>query len=149
MSLDRLLHAQVERLTSLTQLLEQEQQQLTQGSVDGEALTQLAQQKQALLDDIERAERLRRDVQKRLGYVDGLEGARQAADDAGCASSWTALLSKSEQTARLNALTGEMLTLRMTHNQNMLDYIRQIAEKTLYKPDGRNSAQSGRLNTSA
>lgn len=41
----------------------------------------------------------------------------------------------------MNELTGQMLSVRMKHNQAMLDYIRQIAEKTLYKPDGRNSAQ--------
>jgi len=54
-----------------------------------------------------------------------------------------------ERVARMNDLTGQMLSLRMKHNRQMLDYIRQIAEKTLYKPDGRNSAQPGRINASA
>ncbi|BBI58832.1 hypothetical protein HSBAA_01380 [Vreelandella sulfidaeris] len=29
----------------------------------------------------------------------------------------------------MNELTGQMLSVRMKHNQAMLDYIRQIAEK--------------------
>ena len=149
MSLARLLHNQQERMDTLITLMEKEQSLLTQGDIDGDALATLAHEKQALLSELDRMESLRRDVQSRLGYEDGITGAKQAAKDANCQSDWQQLLVKSERVARMNELTGQMLSLRMKHNQQMLDYIRQIAEKTLYKPDGRNSAQPGRINASA
>ncbi|WP_447527326.1 flagella synthesis protein FlgN [Vreelandella sp. TE19] len=149
MSLSRLLLDQHQRLDELLELLTQEQAQLMQGAIDGEVLASLAETKQTLLSSLERMETLRRSTQLRLGYDDDASGAFKAAVDAGCQSSWESFLNKSERAARMNALTGEMLSVRMKHNQDMLGYIQQIAEKTLYQPNGRNQAQSSRLNTSA
>lgn len=149
MSLASLLTDQRQRLDALISLLSNEQNLLTQGDIDGDALAQVAHEKQSLLAELERIETVRRNVQKRLGYDDGAIGARSAAVDAGCQTAWESLLEKSERASRMNDLTGQMLSVRMKHNQAMLDYIRQIAEKTLYKPDGRNSAQPGRINASA
>lgn len=149
MSLANLLSSQQQRLDALTSLLSKEQTLLTQGDIDGEALSQIALDKQSLLAELERIETVRRSVQKRLGYAEGGDGARAAAQDVGCHNAWQDLLEKSERAARMNELTGQMLSVRMKHNQEMLDYIHKIAEKTLYKPDGRNSAQSGRINASA
>ncbi|CAO1658531.1 MULTISPECIES: flagella synthesis protein FlgN [Halomonadaceae] len=149
MSLASLLTDQRQRLDALISLLSNEQNLLTQGDIDGDALAQVAHEKQSLLAELERIETVRRNVQKRLGYDEGAIGARSAAVDAGCQTAWESLLEKSERASRMNELTGQMLSVRMKHNQAMLDYIRQIAEKTLYKPDGRNSAQPGRINASA
>lgn len=149
MSLVRLLNDQQTRLDELIALLTKEQTELTKGDIDGDTLTSLAHTKQSLLSELERMETVRRSVQKRLGYDEGAAGALAAATDANCKSAWENLLDKGERVARMNELTGQILSLRMKHNQQMLDYIRQIAEKTLYKPDGRNSAQSGRINASA
>ena len=149
MSLSRLLSSQLQRLEDLIALLSSEQEQLTKGSIDGDTLTDIAGKKQALLEELERMEVLRRGVQAKLGYPEGAPGAKLAATDADCLATWESLLEKSERVSRMNALTGQMLSLRMKHNQEMLDYIRQIAEKTLYKPNGRNSAQPGRINASA
>lgn len=149
MSLSRLLNEQQARMDQLIHLMEQEQKQLTQGDIDGNALAVLAEEKQTLLAELDKKESMRRDIQQRLGYPAGHEGAKQAALDANCPNDWQSLVIKGERVARMNELTGQMLALRMKHNQQMLDYIRQIAEKTLYKPDGRNSAQPGRINASA
>ena len=149
MSLASLLTDQRQRLDALISLLSNEQNLLTQGDIDGDALAQVAHEKQSLLAELERIETVCRNVQKRLGYDEGAIGARSAAVDAGCQTAWESLLEKSERASRMNELTGQMLSVRMKHNQAMLDYIRQIAEKTLYKPDGRNSAQPGRINASA
>jgi flagella synthesis protein FlgN len=149
MSLAALLTDQQQRLDALISLLSNEQNLLTQGDIDGDALSQVALDKQSLLAELERIETARCSVQKRLGYGEGANGARRAAHDAGCQTAWESLLEKSERASRMNELTGQMLSVRMKHNQAMLDYIRQIAEKTLYKPDGRNSAQPGRINASA
>lgn len=149
MSLARLLSDQQARLASLSTLLERECEQLTTGRIDGEALQRLADEKQALLEELERMESLRRRVQERLGYAPGLAGAAAAAEAAGCRDAWAACLARVERTARLNALAGQLLQMRMTHNQQMLDFIREIAEKTLYGPSGKTHRQPGRLNASA
>ncbi|MCC5903629.1 MAG: flagellar protein FlgN [Halomonas sp.] len=149
MSLSRVLIDQQHRLDELAALLSREQAQLTKGDIDGEVLTEIAHTKQNLLVELERIENIRRSVQKRLGYQDGASGALAAATDANCKTAWESLLEKSERVARMNELTGQMLSLRMQHNQQMLDYIRKIAEKTLYRPDGRKNAQPGRINASA
>ncbi|WP_445001141.1 flagella synthesis protein FlgN [Halomonas mongoliensis] len=149
MSLTRLLSDQQGRLDKLERLLEQELQLLTSSQVDGDALARIAQQKQSLLDELERMETLRRQVQSRLGYAEGTEGARAAADEAGCLAEWDACLNTTERTARLNALVGELLEMRASHNQEMLAFLHQIAEKTLYDPNGRASRQPGRISTSA
>ncbi|MFI0473470.1 flagella synthesis protein FlgN [Halomonas sp. HMF6819] len=149
MSLSRLLFDQHQRLDELLELLAKEQQLLTQGDIDGEALATLAETKQTVLGALERMETLRRTTQNRLGYDDDASGAFKAASDAGCQENWERFLDKSERAGRMNALTGQMLSVRMKHNQDMLNYIQQIAEKTLYQPNGRNQAQSSRLNTSA
>ncbi|SDN38539.1 flagella synthesis protein FlgN [Vreelandella arcis] len=149
MSLASLLTDQQQRVDTLISLLSNEQNLLTQGDIDGDALADVAHQKQQLLVELERIENLRRNIQERLGYESGALGAKSAAQDANCIDLWQRLLEKSERAARLNALTGQMLSLRMQHNQQMLDYIRQIAEKTLYTSTGRNMAQSGKINASA
>ena len=127
MSLSRLLSSQLQRLEALIELLTDEQEQLTKGSIDGEVLTDIAAKKQALLAELERMEVLRRGVQTKLGYPEGAPGAKQAATDADCLATWESLLEKSERVSRMNALTGQMLSVRMKHNQEMLDYIRQIS----------------------
>lgn len=149
MSLTHLLSEQRGRLATLTQLLEQELQQLTTSQVDGKALVLVARRKQELLNEMELKETLRRQVQSRLGYPEGPKGARAAAEDADCLQEWEACLGATERTARLNDLVGELLQMRASHNQKMLDFIHQIADKTLYDPSGRTGRQPGRLNTSA
>lgn len=149
MSLARLLSDQHGRLGKLKALLEQELQLLTSSRIDGDTLARIAQQKQSLLDELERMETLRRQVQMRLGYAEGLEGARAAAEEADCLAVWSACLSATERTARLNSLVGELLEMRASHNQNMLAFIQQIAEKTLYNPSGRAGRQPGSISTSA
>lgn len=148
MSLARLLADQRRRLVALAELLEQERSLLTVGHIDGKALQAVAERKRALLAELERTEQLRRRVQARLGYADGPQGARDAAADADCLADWEACLAQTERTARLNELVGELIALRSRHNQQMLELIQRVAEKTLYDPRGRTGRQPGRLNTS-
>ena len=67
MSLVRLLNQQQQRMDTLITLMSKEQTLLTQGTIDGDALAALAKEKQALLEELDRMEHLRRNVQKRLG----------------------------------------------------------------------------------
>ncbi|MDI5987321.1 flagellar protein FlgN [Halomonas sp. M4R5S39] len=149
MSLARLLNDQRERLATLVVLLEEELEALTVGQIDGNRLARIAAEKQALLAELERREQLRRQVQRRLGYRDGHQGAREAASDADCLAGWDATLDATERADRLNGLAGQLLAMRLSHNQRMLDFIHAVSEKTLYDPRGRPGRQPGRLNASA
>lgn len=97
MSLASLLTDQQQRLEALISLLSSEQNLLTQGDIDGDALSQVALDKQSLLAELERIETVRRNVQKRLGYAEGANGARAAAHDAGCLTAWESLLEKASE----------------------------------------------------
>ncbi|WP_280549064.1 MULTISPECIES: flagellar export chaperone FlgN [unclassified Halomonas] len=149
MSLRRLLEEQRSRLGALTRLLENEQEQLLSGTIDGPQLEKIAQEKSRLLASLEETESTRARIQQRLGYTTGGDGARLAAEDAGCLTQWQATLEMAAHTARLNDRNGRLVSLRMSHNQQMLDYIHRIAEKPVYTPDGRTTSGQRRLNTSA
>ncbi|MBK5939755.1 flagella synthesis protein FlgN [Halochromatium roseum] len=149
MTLAHLLGSQYDALGTLVTLLEQERQALAVGNIDGELLQQIAADKQTLLEQLERTEQQRRQTQSALGYADGDAGAQEAARDAGCLDDWKAVRDASERAARLNELAGAMLTMRLKHNQKMLNLIHAVAEKTLYDTRGRTKAQPGRINASA
>lgn len=149
MSLHRLLEEQQSRLATLTRLLDHEQEQLLNGTIDGARLEEIALEKAHLLQRLEETERNRARVQHRLGYPAGSRGARLAAEDADCLEPWQATLEMAAHIARLNERNGRLIGLRMAHNQQMLDYIHRIAEKSVYAPDGRATMGQRRLNTSA
>ena len=91
---------------------------------------------------------LRQRVQQRLGYADGLSGAHDAARDAGCLAAWERMLTHTREAERLNGVNGQLIQLRMSQNQRLLDVIHDAAEKTLYGASGQVGAQPGRLKTS-
>ncbi|MCG6656270.1 flagellar protein FlgN [Halomonas campisalis] len=148
MSLSQLLTEQQQRLDALIALLERERALLTCAKIDGEALKEVAERKGERLEQLEATETLRQSVQRRLGYAEGLEGANQAARDAGCQQEWAQTLERTREAHRLNTLNGQLLSLRMSQNKRLLDFIHDAAEKTVYRASGRVAAQPGRLNTS-
>ncbi|XKE45470.1 flagellar protein FlgN [Halomonas organivorans] len=149
MSLERLLEEQVGRLNELRGLLEEEQGLLVAGEVDGKRLQTIAEEKTRLQAAIESTETLRAKVQGRLGYAEGLEGAGKAAEDAGCLVHWETLLASAAEISRLNERNGRLLELRMSHNQQMLDYIHRLADPDVYAANGRTGLQPRRLNARA
>jgi|AntRauMinimDraft_4_1070384.scaffolds.fasta_scaffold00004_42 flagella synthesis protein FlgN len=149
MSLHRLLEEQQSRLETLTRHLNHEQEQLLNGTIDGARLEEIAQEKARLLQRLEETETSRARVQRKLGYSDDASGAHRAAEEAGCLEQWQATLDMAADVARLNERNGRLIGLRMTHNQQMLNYIHHIAEKSVYAPDGRTTTGQRRLNTSA
>ncbi|WP_445157897.1 flagella synthesis protein FlgN [Halomonas sp. E14] len=146
MSLARLLQDQRRRLTRIIELLEREREQLVQAELNGQVLGELAERKQHYLSELESCEALRLGVQRRLGYAEDAQGARQAAADAGCQDAWEATLELTRKAQRLNERNGALVGLRMEQNTRLLGFIHQAAEKTLYGASGRVAAQPGRLN---
>ncbi|MCK2087331.1 flagellar protein FlgN [Thauera aromatica] len=149
MSLQRLLVEQRQRVDALIALLEEEQRALAAEQVDGERILELARTKQAVLEPLGQTETRRQAVQQHLGYGAGLDGALEAAREAGCESDWVALQERAGHAARLNALGGQLLQIRMRGNQRILDFIRELAEKTPYSPDGQPGRRPGRVDVSA
>lgn len=149
MKLPELLSAQQSKLQALISLMEEERQLLAVAQVDGGRIEEIAGEKQSLVGALNESEQQRRTLLETLGYPTDLEGARRAADAAGCLNEWLETRAATERAARLNELIGSMLGLRITHNQQMLDLIHAVAEKTLYDTRGRKGAQPGNLNTSA
>lgn len=148
MSLAKLLDQQQQRLSGVVELLDQERTLLSVADIESDKLAELAQRKQALLQELEASEALRQGVQRRLSYAEGAEGARQAAADAGCAPQWAEMLELTREAQRLNNLIGELVTLRMEQNTRLLDAIHQAAEKTTYGASGRVKPQTGRISAS-
>lgn len=149
MSLQRLLEEQIERLSTLRDRLEEEQALLVAGDIDGRRLQAVAGEKTQLQESLEDTERRRAEVQRRLGYAAGRDGARQASADADCLAQWETLLATAAEVARLNERNGRLLELRMGHNQEMLDYIHRLADPAVYGADGRTGLQPRRLDARA
>lgn len=147
-SLAKLLQEQQHRLETLIELLERERRLLADAEIDGQTLADIAQLKRARLEELEATETLRQRIQKRLGYAAGIAGARDAAEDANCLAAWEQTLERTREAERLNGTNGQLIQLRMSQNQRLLDFIHDAAEKTLYGASGQVGAQSGRLNTS-
>ena len=149
MSLTQLLDNQRARLDKLGTLLEEERALLLDGQPDGKALQRLARDKAHLHETLEATEAKRSRVQRRLGYASGPAGARQAAKDADCLPQWQATLDAARRISRLNTGNGNLLSVRMAHNQRTLDYIHRIAEPDVYAANGRAGLQARRLNARA
>ncbi|SDB25755.1 flagella synthesis protein FlgN [Pseudidiomarina indica] len=150
MSLAQHISQQIERIEALQQLLEQEQQILGQGQIDGEQLQAIATQKQELQQQLDRQEAIRRAAQLKLGYEATSQGARQAAAQAGCADLWATLLERTQRVAHLNHLNGELIQHRLHHNQHMLNILRDAAGSApIYDAAGQSKTTPQRINSKA
>ena len=136
MSLARHLSQQCDLLERFLGRIEEEQRALAQGTVDGPLLQNLAADKQALLSEIERMETQRQHALRRLGYADGPQDSVRAAADAGCPEQWQRLIELATRVRLLNSLNGETIRQRMAHNQRILNFLHEAADRGLYGPDG-------------
>lgn len=135
------LQAQAERIERLLTLLDDERVQLARGQVDGEELGQLTTQKQALLDAVAAFEHDHQDALKRIERM-----APADSDDDDCQALRHHIRTRAQEAARRNRLNGQLIQIRMTSNQRLLNDLQTLAGKDLYGPDGR--ASSGGSHTS-
>lgn len=149
MTLHRHLASQRQQLEELLALLHEERQLLAEGHVDGERLSQVAEEKNTRLAQIEKLEQQRRRGLTQLGYSDDRDGDERAAADADCAALWRALRDSAGRAADLNRGNGTMIGLRLQHNQRLLNALRDAAGKNLYGPDGQANGRSARVNSRA
>ncbi|MCL7462231.1 flagellar protein FlgN [Pseudomonas sp. NW5] len=136
MSLANHLARQQQTLQTFIALLEDEQRLLGAPEVDGQALLEIVERKQGLLEHIGQQEALRSGAQLKLGYPQGHAGAEQAARDADCLPAWHALRELAERAQTLNQINGEIIHLRMAQNQRILNFLNEAAGQGLYDPSG-------------
>lgn len=147
MTLSRHLASQRQQLDELLVLLQEERQLLSGGHVDGERLSQVAEEKRARLAQLEKLEQQRRRGLTRMGYRDDRDGDERAAADANCAPLWRALRDCADRAANLNRSNGVMIRIRMEHNQRLLNALRDAAGQGLYGPDGQARGGSARVSS--
>ncbi len=149
MSLAGHLERHRQHLETLVALLTEERGLLGEGHIDGEQLRGVAERKSEALAELERFEKQRRQVQRRLGYRDDRHGDEQAARDAHCLPVWLEIRAGAERARRLNQLNGGLIGLRLDNNQRLLETLRKIAGHGLYGPDGRARGHGGQLSSRA
>lgn len=149
MTLAAHLQDQQARLERLLALLADERVLLNAGEVDGQALAQLAEQKQQELTTLAELEQRRRAALETLGYGNHTAADIQAARDQNCLPEWQRLRARAGQAARQNRLNGELINLRMAGNQRLLNELHALAGKDLYGPDGQAQGKAARLSSSA
>ncbi|QEM83807.1 flagella synthesis protein FlgN [Halomonas binhaiensis] len=149
MNLSLLLDMQRQYLSQLLALLQEEQECLVQGQVDALHLVQLTDAKSSLQQALAKAESRRHQTQCQLNYSDDDHGALQIARDNGCEPIWLSIRQIAQEISRANRRNGELLQLRMDHNQHMLDHLHRIAAANVYHANGRAPLQSPRLDVSA
>lgn len=143
MSLAEHLRYRKQHLESLRSLLSEERELLTVGQVDGARLNGVASRKQEHLAALEGAEQQWRES----GQVPE-DDSDHAAERAGCLPLWRDTGDLARQVARLNRLNGQLIQLRLEHNQRLLNTLREAAGGELYGPDGQARGKSGRLSSS-
>ncbi|HXS05125.1 MAG TPA: flagellar protein FlgN [Rhodanobacter sp.] len=149
MSLASHLHDQHGRLEHLIGLLGRERDLLGEGRIDGEAMGALAVEKHQVLAMLADFEARRRAAHERLGYSRDIAGDERAAREHGCLESWQRMRSRARQAAQLNLFNGQLINIRLTSNQRLLNDLRTLAGKDLYGPDGQTRGGDNRIASQA
>jgi flagella synthesis protein FlgN len=134
-----------DRLGTLLGLLGRERTLLGEGRVDGEALAALAAEKQDVLSELADGEQRGRATWAALGCRDAPDKEEQAARQQGCLELWRQMRGRAREAARLNHFNGELIRVRLTHNQHLLNDLQSLRGRFLYGPDGHTQAANARV----
>lgn len=149
MTLKTLFEEQLSLLDELLELLGDEQQQLSLQKPEGTQLESIAGKKKQKLLAIESLEHARLKVQVSLGYENNQRGTEAAAEQAQCLPTWQKLQHAARRVQRLNHINGDLIQLRLSANQKILNFVREVREIALYGPDGQSGKGSRLLHSSA
>lgn len=149
MSLAAHLRDQQDRLDQLIGLLDRERDLLGEGTIDGEALGALAAEKQHLLDALADGEDHRRTAQAGPDHSANVTRDERAAREQGCFELWQQMRDRTRQAAQLNHFNGQLITIRLTSNQRLLNDLHALAGKGLYGPDGQARGGENRIASQA
>ncbi len=143
------LRDQHDRLDQLIGLLDRERDLLGEGTIDGEALGALAAEKQHVLDALADGEDRRRTAQAGPDHSANVARDERAAREQGCFESWQQMRDRTRQAAQLNHFNGQLITIRLTSNQRLLNDLHALVGKGLYGPDGQARGGDNRIASQA
>jgi flagella synthesis protein FlgN len=149
MNLAKDLRDQHGRLEDLIGLLGRERELLGEGRIDGAALAAVAAEKQQALVALADFEARRRTARERPGRDAEMAGDEQAARAEGCLESWQRMRECARQAAQLNRFNGQLIRIRLTSNQRLLNDLHALAGKDMYGPDGQARGGDNRLASQA
>lgn len=128
--LQNALDKMLEVLSSLADVMNAEQEQLSAGQVNSSLLQRITEDKSSLLATLNFLEEMRRDAEKASGmhvpYSQHPELARR----------WSAI---QEQTVKLrdtNLHNGMLLNHQISHNEQALEVLKPYQSQKFYGPDG-------------
>lgn len=133
----RLLSNELAAVAEFTALLQQEQQALVTGVVEG--FESLATAKLGIADRLNALSNAREQSLRRAGLPEGRQGmdAWLATQQASARSDWQSLLNTAAEARRLNELNGKLIAERLSNNQQALSILTAATNRAaLYGPDG-------------
>lgn len=131
-------------ITSLLEVLKQEQQYLISADID--ALTALTPQKSTLVNDMAVLASQRHSALGAAGYKPeeaGMEAWLAASGDADALTFWQQVLEQTRKAKELNRLNGSLINKHLSHTQGALQALRpQNPAANVYGPSGQTSNAS-------
>ncbi len=149
MNLASIFSAQHSHLQQLQQLLNHEKRALISMPVDGELLVTIAKDKREQFDELEKLEKLRREMQKKLRFGEDLKSTRKAVIEHGCSKEWEDMLELASAVSNANRMNGTLIERQLIHNQKALNTIAELSGNQSYGPDGQAQRGSHKLNSTA
>jgi flagella synthesis protein FlgN len=135
----QLLREEQRLMTTLLDVLKQEQQHLVAADIDG--LTALTPEKSALVGQMASMARQRHDALGAAGFAPQEAGMTQwiaACGDNAAAQLWQTLLEQTREAKELNRINGMLINKHMSHTQGALQALRPraAASSSFYGPSG-------------
>lgn len=133
-------------ITSLLDLMKQEQQCLVSADTDG--LTGITPQKSQLIHQMAVLANQRHQALGTAGFAAreaGMEAWLDSCEDGSASTLWQDLLARTRDAKELNRVNGMLINKQMTHNQNIINAMRQpanAADTGFYGPSGQATAST-------
>jgi flagellar biosynthesis protein FlgN len=133
-------------ITSLLEVLKQEQQYLISADID--ALTALTPAKSALVNDMAVLASQRHSALGAAGFKPeeaGMEAWLAASGDAGAQQFWQQVLDQTREAKELNRMNGALINKHLSHTQGALQALRpQSPAPNMYGPTGQTTSTAVR-----
>ena len=134
------LHDEQHLVSSLLGLMKQEQQCLIDADIDG--LNAITPRKAVLMNELAVLANQRHQALAAAGFAAEEAGMQEwvaEAANSGAGEAWQQLLGLTREAKEVNRLNGMLINKQMTHNQNLINAMRQpanAADTAVYGPTG-------------
>lgn len=125
-ALDKML----EVLSSLAEVMDAEQVQLSAGQVNSSLLQRITEDKSSLLATLSFVEQMRRDAENAIGLYEPYS------HQAELARRWATIQSRTVKLRDTNTHNGMLLNHQIKHNEQALQLLKPYQSQKFYGPDG-------------